>query len=149
MTLTLFCTPAHFNKHNVTFIKLGTNDVNMMTSWRYCFPRYYFFGCFSLKETENLLIFWCKIKTYFTRDHRKSYYMKILLSMITCEINFYLTPTFNKYPLYIYSNLYKYSPWFPRLQWPGTVERSTSPTMAGSASPPTRTRRCWNSVMSW
>jgi len=31
MTLTLFCTPVHFNKHNVTLIKLGTNDVNMMT----------------------------------------------------------------------------------------------------------------------
>ena len=29
MTLTLFCTPAYFNKRNVTFIKLGTNDVSM------------------------------------------------------------------------------------------------------------------------
>jgi len=44
--------PAHFNKHNVTFIKLGTNDVNMMTSWCYCFPRYKVFGFYSLKETE-------------------------------------------------------------------------------------------------
>ena len=73
MTLMWFCTPAHFNKHNVTFIKLGTNDVNMMTSWCYCFPRYNVFGCFSLKETEKMLNFWCKIKLYFTRDHRKSY----------------------------------------------------------------------------
>ena len=68
MTLTLFCSPAHYNKHNVTFIKQGTNDVNMMTSWRYGFPRYKVFGWFSLKETEKLL----KIKIYFTRDHRKS-----------------------------------------------------------------------------
>jgi len=74
ITLTLFCTPVYLNKHNVTFIKLGTNDVNVMTSWRYCFPRYNVFGCFSLKETENLLNIWCKIKIYFTRDHRKSYF---------------------------------------------------------------------------
>ena len=78
MALTLFCTLAHFHKHNVTFIKLGTNDANRMTSWCYCFPRYNVFGCFSLKETENLLNIWCKIKIYF-----------------------YLTPTFNKYPLFI------------------------------------------------
>ena len=55
MTLTLFCTPAYFNKRNLTFIKLGTNDVNMTTSWRYYFPRFKVFGCFSLKETENLI----------------------------------------------------------------------------------------------
>jgi len=36
----LFCTPAHFNKHNVTYSKLGTIDINMTTSWCYCFPRY-------------------------------------------------------------------------------------------------------------
>ena len=35
MTLTLFCTPAYFNKRNLTFIKLGTNDVNMPTLWRH------------------------------------------------------------------------------------------------------------------
>jgi len=52
--LTLFCTPVHLNKHNITLIKLGTNDVNMMTSRRYCFPRYNVFDFFSLKETENL-----------------------------------------------------------------------------------------------
>jgi len=101
ITLTLFCTPVHPNKHILTFIKLGTNDVNMMTSRRYCFPRYNVFGCFSLKETENLLSIWCKIKIYFTRDHRKSYFHE-WLSIITREINFYLTPTFNKYPLYFY-----------------------------------------------
>ena len=38
------------------------------------FPRYNVFGCFSLKETENLLNIWCKIKIYFTRDHRKAYF---------------------------------------------------------------------------
>jgi len=54
MRLTLFCTLAHFNKHNVTFIKLGRNDENMMT--HICV-----FGCFSLKETENLLNIWYKI----------------------------------------------------------------------------------------
>jgi len=53
MTLTLFCIPVHLNKHNITLIKLGTNDVNMMTSWR-CFPRYNVFDCFSLKETEKI-----------------------------------------------------------------------------------------------
>ena len=74
MSLTLFCTPAYFNKHNVTFIKLGTNVVNMMTSWCYCFLRFNNFGCFSLKETEHLLNIWCKINIYFTRDHRKSYF---------------------------------------------------------------------------
>jgi len=58
----VFCTLAHFNKPNVTFIKLGTNDVDMMTSWRCCFPRYNIFVCFSLKETKNMLNFWCKIK---------------------------------------------------------------------------------------
>jgi len=47
--------PAYFNKHNVTFIKLETNDVNMITSWCYCFPRYKVFGCFSLKETEKFV----------------------------------------------------------------------------------------------
>ena len=31
MTLTLECTPACFYKRNVTFTKLGTNDVKMMT----------------------------------------------------------------------------------------------------------------------
>ena len=62
MTLTLFCTPVHLNKRNITLIKLGTNDVNMMMSWRYCFPRYNVFDCFSLKETEKLLNCWCKIK---------------------------------------------------------------------------------------
>ena len=50
MTLTLFCIPAHFNKHNVTFTKLGTNDVDMMTSWHYCFQCYSVFGNFSLTE---------------------------------------------------------------------------------------------------
>ena len=81
----------------------------MMTSWRYCFPRYNVFGCFSLKETENLLNNWCKIKIYFTRDHRKSYFHEWrLLSMITREINFYLTPTFNKYPLYLIFDKKKY-----------------------------------------
>ena len=74
ITLTLFCTPIHFNKHIVTFIKLGKNDVNKMMSWCYCFPRYNFFGCFSLKETENLLNIWYKIKINFTRDHKKSYF---------------------------------------------------------------------------
>jgi len=29
--------PAHFNKHNVPLMKLGTNDAKM-PSWRYCFP---------------------------------------------------------------------------------------------------------------
>jgi len=65
--------PAHFNKHNVTFIKLGKNDVNMMTSWCNGFPCYNVLGCFSLKEREHLLNIWCKIKIYFTRDHGKSY----------------------------------------------------------------------------
>jgi len=32
MTLTLFCTPAYFNKRNLTFIKLGTIAVNITTS---------------------------------------------------------------------------------------------------------------------
>ena len=67
-------TLAHFNKHNVMFIKLGTNNVNMMTSWHYYFLRYNVFGCFSLKETEKLLKFWRKIKIYFTREHRKLYF---------------------------------------------------------------------------
>jgi len=44
LTLPLFRTPAHINKHNVTFIKLGTNVVNIITLWRYCFPRYKVFG---------------------------------------------------------------------------------------------------------
>ena len=65
MTLLLFCTPAIFNKHNRTFIKLGTNYVNRMTSWSYCFPC----CCFSLKETENVLNILCKIKIYFTREN--------------------------------------------------------------------------------
>jgi len=76
-------------------MKLGKNNVIMTTSWRYCFPRFKVLGCFSLKETENLLNVWCKIKIYCTRDHRKSYFIvKILLSMITYEINFYLTYTY-------------------------------------------------------
>jgi len=50
------------------FKKLGTNDVNMMRSWCYCFPRYNVFGYFSIKETEKLLNIWCKIKIYFTRE---------------------------------------------------------------------------------
>jgi len=33
---------------------------------------------------------------------RKLEFVKILLSIITREINFYLTPTFNKYPLCIF-----------------------------------------------
>jgi len=37
LMLKLVCPPAHFNKHNVTFWKLGTNDLMMTTSWRYCF----------------------------------------------------------------------------------------------------------------
>ena len=65
----MFCTPVNLNKHNITFIKLGTNDVNMMTSWCYCFPCYNVFGCFSLKETENLLNIWWKIKINFTREN--------------------------------------------------------------------------------
>jgi len=74
VSMTLFCTPAHFNKHNATFIKLVFH----------CFPRYNVFGCFSLKETENVLNIWCKITPL----------VQILLSLITREI------TFNKYPLY-------------------------------------------------
>ena len=62
ITLTSFCTPAYFNKRNLTFIKMGTNDINMTMSWRYCFLRFKVFGCFSLKETENLLNVWRKIK---------------------------------------------------------------------------------------
>ena len=114
MTLTLFCTPAHFIKHKV--YKAGKKDVNMMMSWCYCFLRYNVFGCFSLKETEHLLNIWCKIKIYvtrlyhkknhiyFTSDYGKSYFhdVKILLSMITCEINFYLTPTFNIFSMSSY-----------------------------------------------
>ena len=62
MTLTLFSTQhTSISLHSVTFITLGTNDVNMMTLWCYCFPRYNVFGCFSLKETENLLNIWCKL----------------------------------------------------------------------------------------
>jgi len=55
MALTLFCSLTHLNKINVTFIKLGIKDINMMMSWRYFFPPYNVFGCFSLKETENVL----------------------------------------------------------------------------------------------
>jgi len=54
---------------------------------------YNVFGCCSLKETENLLIIWCKIEIYFTRDHRKANFFGVR--------HFHLTPTFNKYPLYI------------------------------------------------
>jgi len=36
-------------------LKLGTNDVNIMTSWRYCFPRYNVFGCFSLKKPRKFV----------------------------------------------------------------------------------------------
>jgi len=100
MTLTLFCTPAGCSRHNTAFIKLGTNDVNMTTSWHCCFLWYNACGCLSLNETENLLIFLGKIKIYFTRDHRKSYFhswlrhswkYNVLLSMITREINYHLS----------------------------------------------------------
>ena len=67
ITLTLFCIPVHLNKHNVTFIKLGTNDVNMMTSSRYCFPRYIVFGCFSYATRENIAFYdhsWNKFLSY-------------------------------------------------------------------------------------
>ena len=43
MTLALFCTPEYINKRNATLMKLGTNDVNMTTSWRNWFPRYLVF----------------------------------------------------------------------------------------------------------
>jgi len=99
MTLALFCTPEYINKRNATLMKLGTNDVNMTTSWRYWFPRYFVFWLFSLKETETLLNRWCEIKINFTCDHRKSY-LQILLSKNTREINFHLKPRFNKYPVY-------------------------------------------------
>jgi len=41
------------------------------------FLRYNVFNCFSLKETENLLNIGCKIKIYFTCDHRK-YDLKLI-----------------------------------------------------------------------
>jgi len=75
MTPTLFCTPAYFNDHHITFVlKLGTYVVNMTTSWRYWFPRYNVFDCFSLKETENLMNLWCKIKICFTRDRKSCFH---------------------------------------------------------------------------
>jgi len=70
MMLTLFFTLVYFNKRKLMLIKLGTNDVNMTMSWRYCFLHFNVFGCFSLEETENLLNVWCKIKIYLTLDHR-------------------------------------------------------------------------------
>ena len=71
--MTLVCLPAHFNKHNVTLIKLGTNVAKMPTSWRYFFPRFIVFGCFGIKDAEHLFHVWCKIEINITRDHRKSY----------------------------------------------------------------------------
>jgi len=73
MILMLFYTLAYFNKCNVTFLKLGTNIVNITTSWCYCFLHYNVFGCFSLKETEKLLNLWCKFKIYFTRENIAPY----------------------------------------------------------------------------
>jgi len=89
ITLTLFCTPAYFNKPNVTFIKLGTNDVNMTTSCHYFSPRYNVFSCFSLKETENMLNIWCKIKIYFTCNHRKWYFHEWRSLHISSDISKY------------------------------------------------------------
>ena len=66
MTLTLVCLPAHFNKHNVTLIKLGTNVAKVTTPWRYCLPSFIAFGCFGLKNNV-----WCKMEINFTREHRK------------------------------------------------------------------------------
>ena len=57
MSLSFVFTPAHFKKHNIMFIKLGTNEVKMTSSWRYFFLRHNVFGYFSLKETEHLLHF--------------------------------------------------------------------------------------------
>ena len=45
-------------------MKLGKDDVIISTSWRYCFSRFKDLGCLSLKETENLLNVWCKIKFF-------------------------------------------------------------------------------------
>ena len=52
MTLTLFSSLAYFNKHSVTFIKLGTNNVNVTTSWCYCFPRYNVLAVLALKKQK-------------------------------------------------------------------------------------------------
>ena len=77
MPITLFSTTAYFNKRNVKFLKLGTNDANMMIPQRYCFPRYNISLLFQPKRNRKKeLNLWCEIK------------------------NVYLTPTFNKYPLY-------------------------------------------------
>jgi len=60
MTLTLFCTPAYFNKRNLTFIKLGTNDVNMPTLWRHVVivsRAITFFGFFAEKKQKLCSIF--------------------------------------------------------------------------------------------
>ena len=104
VTLTLFCTRhTSITQRNVS--KAGNKRRQFDDVMVLLFPvmvlLFPVFSCFNLKE--NLLNIWCKIKIYFTRDHWKSYcyiYNYILLSMITREINFFLTPTFNKYPLY-------------------------------------------------
>ena len=59
MTLMLFNVSAYFNKCNVMFIKLSTNNVHMMTSWCYCFlSAITFLSVFSLQETEYSLNHW-------------------------------------------------------------------------------------------
>ena len=46
LTRTLFCTLVYSSKCNVTFIKLGTKNINVTILWRYCFTHYNIFGFF-------------------------------------------------------------------------------------------------------
>jgi len=107
-------------------------------------------GCFSLKETDTLLNIWCKIEIYFTRDLRKLYFLlarqlvKILLSMINCEINFYLTPTFNKYPLFTFPNINTKVLHYLRSGTIGNICQSTQSLRVGApVAPNPWTRHQW------
>ena len=46
--VTLFCNPGTLQQYTTTFIKLGTNDVNMMTSWCYLTPTFNKYSLFIL-----------------------------------------------------------------------------------------------------
>ena len=80
MSLTLFCTLAHFNKHNVTFVKLGTINVNMVT----------------VKKKQNIC--WiCGVRNFITLVIIEIIFslvatplVKLLPSMVTRERNLFL-----------------------------------------------------------
>jgi len=84
--------PRHTSMNtNVTFIKLGTNDVNMMTSWCYCLPRYNIFVCFSLKKQNICWIFGVRLKIISLVIIKKSYF--ILSVRIRIRVRNILTRT--------------------------------------------------------